>query len=401
MAVGQVQAGIAARGDIGHGLHGRRGRGQHHRTTAQLPTHHRHVAGMIGDAVILFEAGIVFFIDDQQSQLLIRKEQGRAGADHHLGRACRHRPPGIAALGIGQFGMPLRRLDAETAAEALQPLRRQGDFRQQHQGLPPGGQAGGDGLEINLGLARAGDAVNDGNGKAARHRLTQMIRRRLLTRRQAGTGMIGIGAGEGRWRRHGHRLQGAGLQQSLDHGGADPGLARQIGGQQGRQIARHPQHPPPRLGQLDLGQHHCRPAGDQIAHRFQRLGHAHGHAQHRARRRDGIAGHPIDEFTADRRQGRAGQPPDHRLQLGFGDTAGGLAPHHANHFAPAQRHGDEIPRLQAFHPGQIIVQSGQGQGQQHRHARMRRKLTAGVGGDGNHGLNLAAKSQEAITLLPN
>jgi hypothetical protein len=57
--------------------------------------------------------------------------------------------------------------DAEAALEAFQPLGGEGDFRQQDQGLAALAEAFGDGFQVDLGLAGAGDAIQQGDGELA------------------------------------------------------------------------------------------------------------------------------------------------------------------------------------------------------------------------------------------
>ncbi len=64
--------------------------------------------------------------------------------------------------------MPDRGRHAEAAGEAVEPLRGKRDLRQQHEALPPLPQSFGHALEIGLGLARAGNAVEQGDGEGAR-----------------------------------------------------------------------------------------------------------------------------------------------------------------------------------------------------------------------------------------
>ncbi len=63
--------------------------------------------------------------------------------------------------------MPDGGRDAEAALEAFQPLRGQRDFRQQDQRLAVLAQAFGDGFQVDLGLAGAGDAVQQGDREVA------------------------------------------------------------------------------------------------------------------------------------------------------------------------------------------------------------------------------------------
>ena len=69
----------------------RRRRGQHHRRALDPPAHHRHVAGVVGHAVVLLIGALVLFIHDDQPQIGEGQEQRRARAGNHL-----HLPRGHA-----------------------------------------------------------------------------------------------------------------------------------------------------------------------------------------------------------------------------------------------------------------------------------------------------------------
>ena len=56
---------------------------------AEVPAHHRHVARLIDDAILLLERLLMLLIDDDQAEIAERQEQGRARADHDLGIAAR------------------------------------------------------------------------------------------------------------------------------------------------------------------------------------------------------------------------------------------------------------------------------------------------------------------------
>ena len=123
----------------------------------------------------------MLLIDDDEAEIGKGQEQRRARADDDPGLACRDRPPGGAPLGPGEIGMPFGRPGAEALLEALEPLARQGDLGQQHQRLMPGAQRCGHGLEIDLGLARAGDAIQQGDA-AIGQMGDQALGRRALRR---------------------------------------------------------------------------------------------------------------------------------------------------------------------------------------------------------------------------
>ena len=163
----QADAAIAPARDIDHGLERRRRRHQHDRHAGQRGAQHRHVAGLVADPVLLLVGGVVLLIDDDQAKLGKRQKQRRARADNDARPAVGDRAPGAAPLALADLGMPLRRGGAEAVAKPLQPLRAERDFRQQHQHLPAGGEGCRDRGEIGLGLARAGDAVEQGDAETA------------------------------------------------------------------------------------------------------------------------------------------------------------------------------------------------------------------------------------------
>src|SRR3546814_3873144 len=71
---------------------------------------------------------------------------------------------------------------AQARAEARQQLRGQADLRHQHQRLPAARQAVGDRVQVDLGLAAAGDAVEQQRGEAVD----------VAQRRDRG-GLLGVG----------------------------------------------------------------------------------------------------------------------------------------------------------------------------------------------------------------
>ena len=57
--------------------------GEHHRTPLKPRAHYRNVARMIMDAVLLLEARLMRFIDDNQAKIAVRQKQRRPRADCH------------------------------------------------------------------------------------------------------------------------------------------------------------------------------------------------------------------------------------------------------------------------------------------------------------------------------
>ncbi len=124
-----------------------------------MAAHHRHVAGVVVHAFLLFVGLVVLFIDDNQPEIGIRQKQRRARADHDRDFAVGDRPPRARAFPRRQFRMPFRRAHAEPRGEAVEELRGERNLRHQDQALPAGADRIGHCLEINFGLARAGDTV--------------------------------------------------------------------------------------------------------------------------------------------------------------------------------------------------------------------------------------------------
>ena len=131
----QFQMHVAAAARVHHRLDRRRRRGEHDRNLDLARPHHRHVAGVVADAVLLLVGGVVLLIDDDQAKIGIGQEQRRARADHHLRLAGRDRRPGARALSWRQLGMPFGGADAEPRGEAIEELRGERDLRHQDQHL--------------------------------------------------------------------------------------------------------------------------------------------------------------------------------------------------------------------------------------------------------------------------
>ena len=158
-ALGQIEPGVAAALGIDARLDRGRRRGEDHRAPLETPAHHGHVAGVVVDAVLLLVGGLVLLVDDDEAEAPIGQEQGRAGARHHLHLAVGDAGEEPLAPAPGDARMPRRRPRPEAAGEAVEELAREGDLGHQDQGLAVVPHRLGDGLEIDLRLARARHAL--------------------------------------------------------------------------------------------------------------------------------------------------------------------------------------------------------------------------------------------------
>ena len=140
---------------------------EHHGRVPEMAAHHRHVAGLVGDALLLLVALVVLLIDDDQPKIGEGQEQRRARADHELRLVLGDRAPDAAAQRRRHAGMPLGGARAETLLATGDELRGERDLGHEHEDLPAARERGGDRLEIDFRLARAGDAVEQRHGEAA------------------------------------------------------------------------------------------------------------------------------------------------------------------------------------------------------------------------------------------
>ena len=135
------------------------GTDENERRTFEFAAFARDQPGIVDNPVFLLEARVVRLVHDDETEIGKGQEQGRTGTDEHLDLAAHDGLPGLAPLCLGEAGMPGRRGDAETLPEASEPLRREGDLRQQYEYAAALAQRRLDGFEIDLRLARARHAL--------------------------------------------------------------------------------------------------------------------------------------------------------------------------------------------------------------------------------------------------
>ncbi len=188
--------GLAAAGPLEAG-DGRGGAAQKDDGPRHLPPQQGQVAGVVTEPLSLLVARLVLLVQHDHAEILHRCEDRGARAHRDPPLSPTEQAPRVRTLPVGEARMEYRQagVTAEAGAEAPHQLRSQGDFRHQHQGLAPPLQAGGDGPQVDLGLACAGDAVEQEGGEGCP----------LQGRQQLAEG--------GRlFRRRDHRPVGGGLQ---------------------------------------------------------------------------------------------------------------------------------------------------------------------------------------------
>ena len=343
---GQCEPAIAPAARIHLGLHRGRRRGEHDRYLGDMGTHHRHVAGVVAHAVLLLVGRVVLLIDHDQAEIGERQKQRRARADDHARFAGRHRAPSAGALPRGEFGMPFRRPHAEPCGEAVEELRRKRDLRHQNERLPAGPDHLRHRLEIDLGLARPGDAVEQRDAVAAvPNGLPQRRGRRALRRCEVRGPEIGIGRARNRLGRHDQGFERAFVDQAVNHARRYACLFGRLALAPQQAVGEQRQNPRPRRGHA--GRLWPRdPHRDACALGAERFAHAQRHPQHHAARRQRVVGDPIDEAAQLFPQRRNIEPAGDILEPVIESPIGRilLGPHDAGIVARAERHGDEIAR---------------------------------------------------------
>ena len=124
----------------------------------------RDVARMIARRFLLFVGVLVFFIDDDEAEILERREDCAARADDDAGAAGVELVPFVVPLAFGEMAVKNGdhiRVVGEAALEALDGLRSERDFRHENDRAFAAREGGADRLQINFRLAAAGDAVQE------------------------------------------------------------------------------------------------------------------------------------------------------------------------------------------------------------------------------------------------
>ena len=178
--------------DAGHGLHiggdGRRRAAQQHNRPMIFRPPFRNIARVIPRTFVGQIARFMLLVHDDDAGLLQRRKNRRSRADDHLRLARTDSAPLVEALSGRQPRMKHRRVAAEALSEPVDHLRRQRNFRHQHDGRAPAFDRLPDGADIDLGLSTAGHAVQEKPSALAVQRPLDLIQRLFLTLHQLRVG---------------------------------------------------------------------------------------------------------------------------------------------------------------------------------------------------------------------
>ena len=114
---------------------------------------------MVAEALLVLVRAVVLLVDHDQAEVLDRREQRRARADRDRRGAAAQPLPLLEPLARAQAAVQHRERVAEAAAQPREDLVRERDLGHEHERPPARVERGGDRAQVDLGLAAAGDAV--------------------------------------------------------------------------------------------------------------------------------------------------------------------------------------------------------------------------------------------------
>ena len=112
-----------------------------------------------GAGVVVLVGPLVLLVHDDQAEVGLRREYGAPGADDEPVLALPHLPPLVEPLAGRQSAVEDGHLAGEPGGEALDRLPGERDLGHEHDGAPPQRQAALDGVQVDLRLAAARDAL--------------------------------------------------------------------------------------------------------------------------------------------------------------------------------------------------------------------------------------------------
>ena len=141
------------------GFQGRRGAAQDQHGPAVLTPVTRHFPGVVGRTFLLFITGLLFLVYHYEAQILKRGEDRASHPDQHIGFPGAHLVPDVAPFILRQLAVGHGHFLTEPGLKPLHDLRRQRNFRYQHQHLLSLPQSMVGSPQIHLGLTAAGNPL--------------------------------------------------------------------------------------------------------------------------------------------------------------------------------------------------------------------------------------------------
>ena len=120
-----------------------------------------HIAGMIARRIFLFIAVLMLLVNDDEADPLQWSKDGGARAEDHRRRAETDSPPLLRPLPGCEAAVHHRHPPGEAPCKKLDHLRRERDLGKEHQRAPALFKAAGNPLQVDLGFAAGGHAVQE------------------------------------------------------------------------------------------------------------------------------------------------------------------------------------------------------------------------------------------------
>ena len=128
-------------------------------TALRSDTRRRDVARVVARVALVLVGRVVLLVDHDQAEVADRREDRRARADRDPRLAGAQAAPLVVALALAERRVQQRDRVAEARLEAPDGLRRERDLGHEHDHALAALERRGGRAQVDLGLARAGDAV--------------------------------------------------------------------------------------------------------------------------------------------------------------------------------------------------------------------------------------------------
>ena len=171
-AGGKPDAAVPAGARVAHALDGWRCAAEDHGGTRPRREQHRGVTRLEPRSPVALVGGLVLLVDDHEPEVGERCQERRPRAHDHVDRARPDPPPFVRPLTLAETRMQDGDGDPQLHPQPVHDRRGERDLRNEEEGRTPGRERRRDGLDVDRGLAPAGDAVEQqGRGVATLDRL--------------------------------------------------------------------------------------------------------------------------------------------------------------------------------------------------------------------------------------